>query len=217
MIEARNAADATSSNRWGDPEVVTALGLAHTREWKRLLNANRYLRFAQRSATEDSLGQIQLSALDSGSADTQQRLYRILDVADGTRVYDEVQFSEVPVATQIATSNTSFCWYRVGDVIQCLPIGSGTALTVSVNHIPTPIDQLSSDSVAAEFARDYELIVSVEAAAYLLEKGGAEAGAAAILGQRAEAIRQDMLSDLARTSTSPLRMSYPDSRHVWHG
>lgn len=217
MTETRNAADATNATRWSDDEVRTALGLAHTREWKRLLNANRYLRFAQRSATQDTGGQFTLASLDSGSADTQQRFYRILDIADGTRVYDEVQFAEVPVATGIATANTSYCWYRAGDVVQMLPIASGATVTVTVNHTPTPIDQLSADNVAAEFPRDYELIVAVEAAAYLLEKGGAEAGAAAILAQRAETIRQDMLSDLARTSTSPLRMQYPDTRHAWHG
>lgn len=217
MTDARNAADATNAGRWTDDEVRAALGLAHTREWKRLLNANRYLRFAQRTVTQDTLGQLALSALDSGSGDAQQRFYRILDIADGTRVYDEVQYAEVPVATVTATANTSYCWYRVGDVIQMLPIASGAVVTVSVNHIPTPLDQLSADTVAGEFPRDYEPIVAIEAAALLLEKGGAEAGAASILSQRAEAIRQDMLSDLARTSTSPLRMQYPDSRHAWGG
>lgn len=217
MQQTRNAADATSAGRWTEPEVVAALGISHTREWKRLLNANRYLRFAQRAATQDANGQFTLASLDSGSGDTQQRLYRVMDIADGTRVYNEVQFAEVPVATVIATANTSYCWYRIGDVIQMLPIASAVVVTVSLNHIPTPIDQLSADTVFAEFPRDYEPIVALEAAALLLEKGGAEAGAASVMAQRAESIRQDMLSDLARVSTSPLRMSYPDTRHVWNG
>lgn len=217
MSETRNAADATNAGRWTDDEVRSALGLAHTREWKRLLNANRYLRFAQRTVTEDALGQFALSALDAGSGDSQQRLYRILDVVDGTRVYDEVQFSEVPVATLVGATNTSYVWYRIGDVVQLLPVGAGASLTVAVNHIPTPLDQLSADTVAAEFPRDYEPVVAIEAAALLLEKGGAEAGAASVLSQRAEAIRQDMLSDLARTSTNPMRMQYPDTRFAWGG
>lgn len=217
MTEARNAADATNAGRWTDDEVRSALGTAHTREWKRLLNANRYLRFAQRSATQDALGQITFASLDSGSGDTQQRLYRIIDIADGTRVYDQVQFAEVPVATQLGGQATTYSWYPVGDVVQMLPPASGVVMTVSINHIPTPLDQLSADTVAGEFPRDYEPIVSIEAAALLLEKGGAEAGAASVLSQRAESIRQDMLSDLARTSTSPLRMQYPDSRHAWGG
>lgn len=217
MAQARVAADATSAGRWTEDEVKTALGLAHTREWKRLLNANRYLRFGQRTATQDGSGQFTLASLDSGSGDTQQRLYRILDIADQTRLYDEVQFAEVPVATVIATANTSYCWYRAGDVVQMLPIAAGASVTVTVNHTPTPIDRLSGDTVTAEFPRDYELIVAIEAASLLLEKGGAEAGAASIMAQRAETIRQDMLSDLARVSTSPLRMTYPDTRHVWHG
>lgn len=217
MTAARNAADATNAGRWTDDEVRSALGMAHTREWKRLLNANRYLRFAQRSATQDATGQISLAALDAGSGDTQQRLYRVIDVADGTRVYDEVQFADVPVATQLGGQATTYVWYRAGDNLQMLPPASGVSLTVTVNHTPTPIDQLSADSVAAEFPRDYELVVALEAGALLLEKGGAEADGAQVLAQRADAIRQDMLSDLARTSTSPLRMTYPDTRHVWHG
>lgn len=218
MTKTRNYADATGSGRWTDDEVREALGAAHAAEWKRLLNANRVLRASTRTVTQDASGQIALSALDSGSGDSQQRTYRVLTVIQGTRIYDEMSFMELPNASSVSASTASFfVWYRLGDVIQLLPIESSASMTITVNHLPTPIDQLSSDTVAAEFPRDYEAIVALSAAAELLDKGGAESGASDVLSQRAEAMREDMLSDLARTSTAPTRMGYTDSRWDWGG
>lgn len=218
QAQALNFADATGSTRWSTTELNYALGQCHMREWKRILNANRYVRFATRTVTQDTSGQLALSSLDSvATQDVQQRFYRVIDMAQGTRTYQQVEFADVPTATLIGGYNVQRAWFLIGDVIQCLPVESGAVMTVWVNHTPTPIDQLSGDTIAAEFPRDYEPIVCLEAAARLLQKGAMESGAAKDLLQQSEAMRQDMLSDLARVSTNPLRMRYPDTRTEWGG
>ncbi|MGN6205985.1 hypothetical protein [Humibacter sp.] len=215
--QARAQADARSADRWSDTDVNYALGLVHTREWKRLLNANPMLRFGARSVAQDASGQIAVSSLDSGSGDSQERFYRVLDVAQDTVTYDEVSFRDVPTATVEPAANVMRAWYRIGDVLQCLPSESGATMTVWVNHTPTPIDRLAGDDSVAEFPRDYELLIAYEAAAWLLMKGGAESDAAKDLQQMAEQIRQDMLADLARQSIQPMQMRYGDRRWEWGG
>ena len=213
--QTRAQADARSSERWSDQDINYALGLVHMREWKRLLNAAPYFRFATRTVTQDASGQIATSALDGGSGDTQERFYRVLDVAQQERVYDEVSFRDVPTATTATTTNVLRAWYRIGSTIQCLPVESGASMTVWVNHTPTPMDRLSSDSAFAEFPRDYELLIAYETAAWLLVKAGSETDSADKLQQMAEQIRQDLLADVARGSTNPLQMRYPDRRQDW--
>jgi hypothetical protein len=90
-------------------------------------------------------------------------------------------------------------------------------MTLWVNHTPTPMDRLSSDSAFAEFPRDYELLIPYEAAAWLLVKAGSESDSASALQQMAEQIRQDMLGDLTRSSVQPTQIRYPDSARSWGG
>jgi hypothetical protein len=217
MDQTRAQADARLSARWTDVDVKYALGLVQTREWKRLLNANRFLRWSARTVTQGSTGLIALSALDSGSADAQERLYRIHDVAQGTQLYDEVEQTDIPTGVTVGGSSGRYSWYRIGDNLQCLPVESGASMTVWVSHLPTPMDQLSTDSIAVEFPRDYELLLAIETAAWLLIKGGAEVQSAQALQQMAEQIRGDMLGDLARESTRPMTMRYPDRAREWGG
>ena len=217
MSQARAQADAASSDRWSDTDVKYALGLVHTREWKRILNANNVWRYAQRTIAQDSTGLITLASLDSGTGDSQQRAYRVLDVAQDATVYNEIRFADAPTAVTVGGFPGTYVWYRVGTNIQILPAQSGVSMTVWVNHLPTPIDQLSLDTVAVEFPRDYESLIAYETAAWLLVKGGAETDSAHALQQMAEQIRGDMLGDLTREGIAPIRMSYPDRASAWGG
>lgn len=217
MDQARAQADARQADRWTDQDVRYALGLVHAREWKRILNANPYVRYATRTVAQGSTGLIALSALDGGSGNAQERVYRVLDVAQDTIVYNEIQFAEAPTAVTIGGVSGRYSWYRIGTNMQILPAESGASMTVWVNWTPTPIDQLSADTIAAEFPRDYELLIAYEAGAWLLMKAGAESDGAKHLQAMAEQIRGDMLGDLARQSTVPLRMTYPDRAAEWGG
>jgi hypothetical protein len=215
--QTRAQADARSSERWTDADINYALGLVHTREWKRVLNANPYLRFGTITLAQDASGQLAASALDSGSGDSQQRCYRVLDVAQSDRTYDEIEFRDVPTATTQTSANIARAWYRIGDVLQCLPVEPSATMTVWVNHTPTPIDRLSTDDAMAEFPRDYELLIAYETAAWLLVKAGSESDTTVTLQGMAEQIRGDMLGDLGRQSINPKQLRYSDTRSDWGG
>lgn len=215
MDQARAQADARSAQDWLDDDVRKVLGMVHIREWKRILDANRYYRQNTLTVAQDANGQIALSSLDAGSGDAQKRFYRVLWVLNGTLLHDEEQYAHLPTATLVGGNNVSPCWYRTGDYLQIIPVGAGTSMTIVVNHTPTPIDQLSDDTIAAEFPRDYELIVAYEAAAWLLAKGGRETSATADLQRLADQMRSEMLGDIVRISTDPVRMDFPDTRWAW--
>ena len=217
MDQTRAQADARQSDRWSDPDVRYVLGMVHAREWKRLLNANNVLRVGTRTVAQDINGQFTVASLDGGSGDSQERFYRVLSLVQDVRLYAEMRFTEAPTAATTGGYSSARRWYRTGDLIQCLPVENGASMTVTVNHLPTPIDQLSSDAAAAVFPRDYEMIVAWETAAAMLMKGGAESDAAQDLQQLAEQMRGDMLGDLARQSVAPMQMQYPDRATEWAG
>jgi len=219
MDQTRAQADARLSDRWSDTDVKYMLGMVHAREWKRLLNANNVLRVGTRTVAQDANGLFTVASLDSGSADAQERFYRVLSLVQSTWIYGETRFTEIPTAsTTGGNANVRRReWYRTGDSIQCLPVKSAASMTVTVNHVPTPMDQLSADTIAGVFPRDYEMILAYEAAAMLLMKGGAESDAAQNLQQLAEQMRGDMLGDLARQGDAPMQMQYPDLAREWGG
>lgn len=212
----REYMDAQDSSRWSDSLIQTVLGSVFDEEWSNILNAAPYYTFATRSVTQDSNGQFTLASLDSGSGDSEQNLYRILNVSDGNANFSETRYQDVPLAT---SSNYfppyGYAYYIAGTYVQCLPTSSGSAMTVGVNYKPTnPVD-LSADSVALEFPEHSELVLVYQSAAELLNKGGAESAAARVLSDMARAAREKLLDDLRRRTINPTRMGYPDGRGDW--
>lgn len=217
MIElTRQYMDAVGSERWSDSLITTVLGRVFDREWSNILSAAPYYTFATRSVTQDSNGQFTLASLDSGSGDSLQSMYRILNVSDGNSNYSETRYQDVPLAT---TANYypmfGYAYYLAGTHVQCLPIASGVAMTVGVNYKPTNLADLSADSVAITFPNNAELLIVYHAAAELLNKGGAESTAAQTLLRMADTERADLLDDLRRRTINPTRMAYPDVRGDW--
>lgn len=219
MLElTREYMDAVDSDRWSDSLVLTVLGSVFDKEWSNILTAAPYYTFAQRTVTQDANGQFTLASLNSGSGDTAQEMYRILNVSDGNSNYSETRYQDVPLAT---TANYypqfGYGYYVAGDFVQCLPIASGVTMTVGVNYKPTNIADLSSDAVTITFPNNAELLLAYQAAAELLNKGGAESQAAQTLLRMADTERADLLDDLRRRTINPTRMAYPDSRGDWGG
>lgn len=219
MIElTRQYMDAVGSERWSDSLITTVLGSVFDREWSNILSAAPYYTFATRSVTQDSNGQFTLASLDSGSGDSLQSMYRILNVSDGNSNYSETRYQDVPLAT---TANYypmfGYAYYLAGTYVQCLPVASGVGMQVGVNYKPTNIADLSADSVAITFPNNAELLIVYHAAAELLNKGGAESTAAQTLLRMADTERADLLDDLRRRTINPTRMAYPDSRGDWGG
>ena len=218
MANTREMMDATNSQRWSDAFVRTALGGVGSSEWQGILAANPYFRFGQRAVTTDASGQFAYTDLNAGSGDSAQNWNRILAITDGNTVYRQTAFMDVPLAT---TSNyqtsSGLLWYDAGDDVQILPVSSGLALTVTVNHTPPRIDELSADSVTVDFPSGHESILWLEAAAYLLSKGGAENDAAQTLRAMAERERQDMYAAISRRAARPNFLGYPDTSGDWAG
>lgn len=211
-------ADATGSDRYdatAGGEVDQDVSDVFDREWKRLLNANRYYQIQSIAATSHATtGRIAKSTLSTGSADTLKRLYRILTIiGPDVSIYNPAEFLEIPLGETFGTSLKVF--YQEGDQIMILPKQLSTAFTVWVNYLPPRPADLSTDLIAITFPDEYQNLLVYEGAAWLLSKGGAETKASIDLSNRADLIRTDMLQDLARLTTDPDQIKYPDSRMGW--
>jgi len=214
----REYMDAVDSDRWSDSLITTVLGSVFDEEWSNILNAAPYYTFGVRSATQDANGQFLLTALDTGSADSEQNFYRILNLSDGNANYSETRYQDAPLAATTANySSYGYAYYLAGNYVQCLPIGSGVTMSVGVNWKPTNIVDLATDASAITYPEHSELVIVYAAAAELLNKGGAESNAARILTMMAEKARTSLLDDLRRRTINPTRMAYPDSRAAWGG
>lgn len=207
-----------ASGRWSSALIKTVLNGVHDAEWDILLDAVPYYTFAQRSVTTDANGQVPLSSLNSGSGDAQQNWRRIITVTDGNYIYTETRYQDVPLATTAAYAPFyDRLYYLVGDTLQLLPKGANVGLTVAVNHKPTAISDLQSDSSTVDYPSNNHLILVYAAASQLLRKGGTEADAATVLSRMAEEEREGMLNSLRRKTINPTRLAYSDVKYDWAG
>lgn len=186
------------------------------REWKRILNANPYYRIGRRSVTSDSSGYYTLTDLNSGSGDSAEYWYRVIAVSVNSTVYEETRLDQY-MFPSVSTPQPQYLWYFEGTKIMALPLTATQAATIVVNWYPPRQELLSGDASTIDFPSGYENIISYSAGAMLLMKGAAEAGAAAALELQAEELRQDMLQDIMRRSTNPVRPRYADSVSDWGG
>ncbi len=214
----RETMDAVSSSRWSDATITTVLSSVYGDEWSNILNAQPYYTFAKRTVTTDSDGLVPFSSLSSGAGDSQQNFYRILSVSDGNVLYTQTRFQDVPLATTTNYLPTyPRLFYTAGQNLQILPVSSGLTLYVYVNYKPTPFNQLTTNNSVIDFPDGGELVLANEAGAALLNKGGAESGAAQVLRNEATLSRTLMLDDLRRYTIQPTMMAYPDQKYEWGG
>jgi hypothetical protein len=214
----RETMDAVASDRWSDATITTVLSSVYGDEWSNILNAQPYYTFAKRTVTTDANGVIDFSALSSGSGDSQQNFYRVLSVSDGNVLYTQTRFQDVPLATTTNYLPTyPRLFYTAGQTLQILPVAASTTLYVYVNYKPTSFNQLATDASTINFPDGGELILANEAGAALLNKGGAESGAAQVLRNEAQLSRTLMLDDLRRYTIQPTMMAYPDQKYEWGG
>jgi hypothetical protein len=218
VSDTREYMDAVGSDRWSDSFIKTVLNAVYDAEWSNILNAAPYYRFAMRQVTTDVNGQVALTLLNSGSGNSEQNFYRAMSVSDGNVLYSETRFQDVPLAT---TTNylPSYprMYYMTGSYLQALPVAFGVGLYVGVNYKPTALLDLSADTVTIDWPANSHLVLVYQGAYQLLQKGGAEASAAANLRRIADEERQALLDDLRRQTINPTRMAYPDQKYDWSG
>lgn len=218
ISDTREYMDAVGSSRWSDSFIRTVLNSVYDAEWSNILNAAPYYRFAIRQATTDANGQVALSALDSGSGDSQQLFYRALSVSDGNVLYSQTRFQDVPLATTTNYLPTyPLLYYMTGTFLQALPVSTSVNLYIGVNYKPTALIDLSSDSVMIDYPINSHLILVYQGAYQLLLKGGAEGAAASNLKRLADEERETLLDDIRRQTINPTRMAYPDLKYEWAG
>lgn len=197
-------------------DVDRTIGMVFDREWRRILNANQYFRIQKVTVSTDaSTGRIALTSLNSGSADTLKRMYRILTVVKGNIPYQQVEYKDMPLAESLGAF--PYSWYQEGTNIFPLPKELSASFDIMVNYIPQRPDKLSGEGITVDFPEEWEELIVFEAAAWLLVKGGNETKAAAELRAGAEDIRNDMLEDVSRLSTNPDRMRFADHPFTWGG
>ena len=214
----REAMDAVGSDRWSDSLIKSVLNVVYDDEWSNLLNASQYYTYGMRTVTTDSNGVVAFTDLNSGGGDTQQNFYRILSVSDGNVLYSQTRFQDVPLATTTNYLPTyPRLYYIVGEQVQILPVASGTSLYIAVNYKPTSLSDLAADSSTITFPLGGEWILANEAGARLLNKGGAESGAAQVLKREAAELRAGMLDDIRRRTINPTMLAYPDQKYDWAG
>lgn len=216
IADTRQFMDAVGSSRWSDALIKTVLNNVYDQEWSNLLNAAPYYTFATRTVTPDSNGIVDLSDLNAGTGDNQQNVYRVLGMNDGNYQFRETRFQDVPLATSTNYLSTyPRLFYRTGDAVQVLPRNQSASLNVVVNWKPTPISDLASGASTITYPDNNHLILCYQAAAELLQKGGAEAEAAAVLRSSAASTRASLLNDIRRLTITPTFMSYPDLAWEW--
>ena len=214
-------ADAFGSRRWDTStglsgEVDQVLGTVHWKEWRRILNANRYYRFGTRAPVSNATtGRYLLSDLDSGSADSLEKLYRVIGFTIDNIVYSQVSQDKYLLGE--ANNSAARVYWREGSNLMALPKELGKVASVFVNHLPQRIDALATDASEVVFPEGYEEILALESAAMLMIKGGAETNEAQSFRNLAEELRQEMLQDITRDSTKPMRFEPDDSSAVWGG
>ena len=214
----REAMDAVDSTRWSDSLIKSVLNVVYDDEWSNLLNASQYYTYAMRQVATDSNGVIPFASLSTGGGDSQQNFYRILSVSDGNVLYSQTRFQDVPLATTTNYLPTyPRLYYIVGEQVQILPVSSGQSLYVAVNYKPTSLSDLLSDASTITFPLGGEWIIANEAGARLLNKGGAESGAAQVLKREAAELRAGMLDDIRRRTINPTMLAYPDQKYDWAG
>lgn len=207
-----------ASGRWSDSLIKTVLNQTFDSEWDLLLDAVPDYTFALRQVTTDANGQVALSSLNSGTGDSQQNFRRILSVSDGNVLYAQTRFQDVPLATTTNYLPTyPRLYYIAGDYVQLLPVSGGVGLYIGVNHKPTALLDLVSDSSIVVYPENNHLVLVYAGAAQLLRKGGSESSEAQVLAKMADEERATVLDTLRRRTINPTRMAYPDLKYEWGG
>ena len=215
--------NATGSSQWSSATLLSWLDLAFWQEWANILNANNVYYSQSVTVTQDSNGQFAISALTTGSGDTQKNFYRILSLAQpqgGNQpqlFYRQTRYQDYPNPQPNQGTYLSGLWYRIGTQIQVMPVANGQTMSVQVNYRPPRVDQLATGASVVDFPDGYEMLLVHVAASYALTKGGSEVEAAQAIQAKADQIRSMMLLDLARQGTWPIVATAFDTPDQWGG
>ena len=213
-------ADAVGSDRWdadANKEVDIKIAKAIDREWANILNANRTYKFATWTPTSHATtGRYAISDIeDTSTANAHKRFYRILSLIIDKIPYEPVDYDFYPMAEEHGAN--LYVYWREGSNLMVMPKQLSKLATVVTNYTPTKFTNLTLAVTDIDFPDGHELLPAKEAAALLLDKGGAETQAAAVLRGAALGLRAELLQDISRLSTKPKHLAFPDQASDWGG
>lgn len=218
VTEARAIADAENDTRWSATTVLRHADVVFDREWGRVLASFPNLRLSHLTPSVDADGYVLKSDLNSGSADSLKRFYRIVGVRAGQRRYRPVDTSDYLLTPELGEGQSGYVYWWEGDMLRLSPPpASGETLTVTVTHRPQLPFALSAGSVAVTFPEPWEMLLAYGIAAQMLAKGGTETNAASDLIALADGMRDDMLADISRREQDPVMWRYSDRAADWNG
>lgn len=200
-------------------ELLKDLGsMVHVDEWRKLLGEAPYYQTASRTVTLDANRCFAWSALTSGSGNSVETPYRVLEVvaSDG----DSLTYSQpdrVRLADLSRLQTTTKLWTRNGSLVQTFGTAPGEAITVLVNYVPCPLGDLTSDADVIAYPDPWMPILFYETAALALSKGGREMNEANELLRMADMLRQKMLADIRREAGQPWVLGADDHPWEWGG
>lgn len=200
-------------------ELLKDMGsMVHVDEWRKLLGEAPYYQTAARLVTLDANRCFPWSALTTGSGNTLQQAYRVLEVvaADGDNL-TYTQPDRVRLADLSRLATTMKLWTRNGSLVQTFGTSPGEQLTVLVNYTPCPLGDLASDADVIDFVEPWKPILFYETAALALSKGGRETNEANELLRMADMLRQKMLADIRREAGQPYILGADDHPWEWGG
>ena len=150
-----------ATDRWSDDFMKQVLNNTYDTEWSNILNAFPYYTFDQKQVTTDANGQIPFTSLDTGTDDNAHHFYRVLSVNDGSVIYTETRFQDVPLATTTNYLPTyPRLYYVVDSKLQLLPVLQGKTIYVAVNYKPTALLDLSSDDVILTYPENNHIVIA---------------------------------------------------------
>lgn len=215
--EVLEAADARGSNRWTPTTILSVLDTVFHDEWTTILTANPFYR-VRRHVVGMAPGFIDLAALDFGTGDDTERLFRVIGIRQGATIYRPSALpsylAEEAPGTGWGYEPASF--YQEGSRLYLRPSVTGDVEVVA-NHTPQSPSKLANDDSLIRFPARRQLILAYEAAAHLLAKGGLETDSAAALKALAAEQRTRMLADLARVHIDPGHVATFGSAAEWGG
>ncbi len=206
--------DAARSTRWDITAggfVDRTIGMVQLREWRQLLDMSPYYAVQRVTIASDANGRYARSGLDTGSGDNARRHYRVLGVKIDERPYAPVALSDFPFSEDLGAP-FQYVWMEEGDSVLALPKQASKSATFLLNYLPVPQHSLADESSTFTFPAEYEDVVLLEAAAYMLgSKAGAEANPAGAMKGLAEELRRDLYASLGRlTAQGPTWKAFDD-------
>lgn len=217
ILRARQMADAVNATGdWPDDLVIALAETVLDNEWAQLLASAPWLRTSPRTVVLDAVGTASLAALDAGSGDTAERLFRVREVRDVAtgREYTYIHPAQVAHGDPGLGAGV-YGWTIDGGQLLVLGASPNASVSVRVSHRPPLLSDLAGGGSVVPFVAGGTALLAVETAALMLMRGAREGDEAAKLQMQGELLRQKLHDAQLRQHSGPIFVRAVDSADDW--